>query len=414
VDRPIRFAKYELLRRIAVGGMAEIFLARQRGLAGFEKILAVKRIRKKYTAEPSFVQMFLNEARIAARLSHPNVVQIFDLGKAEGCFFIAMEHVHGRNLSEVVQRAEENRVRFPLEYAVKIASQVCDGLHYAHTKRDADGTPLDIVHRDISPLNLLVSFDGVVKILDFGIARAERYYREERDGGKKVKGKLTYMAPETVEGQKEDNRTDVFALGMVFYELITGLKVRSQKSDRDLFRSILKGKIHPPSFFRADLPEEVEEIALKALARDPTERYQHARDMQYDLDAFLVESGFNPGALHLANFVRQLFQEDLEREDKQLAEIAKARPAPGKSTEHDFDAFDESEDEVDDEYLVSSAEPDPPAAEAMADKSKGPPKIVALRLGRGEFDVLREAGRRHGKTAGEIAREIVRAHLKFL
>jgi len=408
LEKPVQYAKYELMERVAVGGMAEIFLARRRAIAGFEKILAVKRIKKKFSQEPSFVQMFLNEARIIARLSHPNIVQIFDLGKSEGCYFIAMEYVHGRSLREVVQRAEEQKVRFPLEYALKITSQACDGLHYAHTKKDPDGTPLNIVHRDISPVNLVLSFDGVVKILDFGIARAEKYYRQEKDGDKKVKGKLTYMAPETIEGRKEDARTDIFALGMVFYELITGLKVRSEKGDMDLLRSILKGKIHPPSFFRADLPEPVEEIALKALARDPDERYQHAREMQYDLDAYLVETGFNPGTLHLSNFMKQLFDKDLKEEEKRMAELV-SRPAPPIKDEEDGE-LDELDSEIDEGAERAAAK------EAQLSKltKSGPPKIVAVRLKRGEFEVLREAGKRHGMTAGELTKEIVRAHLKFL
>src|SRR5688572_5783532 len=209
---PARFGKYTLLERIAVGGMAEIFLARQAGLEGFEKTIVIKRIRPHLSNQTSFVKMFLNEAKLAAQLSHPNIVQIYDLGKIGESYFIAMEYIFGRDMRRIIPKADGMGIPFPMVYALKIASSACEGLYHAHQKHDLYGNPLNIVHRDVTPENIMVSFDGTVKVLDFGIAKAAN---SVESGPGEIKGKLSYMSPEQCQGLVLDQRSDLFSLGTV-------------------------------------------------------------------------------------------------------------------------------------------------------------------------------------------------------
>jgi len=219
---PRRFGKYTLLRVLAKGGMAELFLAIQKSVAGFEKLIVIKRILPSMNQDKAFIDMLLHEARIAATLSHPNIVQIFDVGQAEGLYFIAMEHVHGEDIRSVVRGMKVKGVpEFPLEHALAIAMGMCAGLSYAHEKRDLDGTELNIVHRDISPQNVVITFSGDVKIVDFGIAKSDtKMHTETRSG--KLKGKVPYMSPEQARGEPIDARSDIFATGVMLFELTTG------------------------------------------------------------------------------------------------------------------------------------------------------------------------------------------------
>jgi serine/threonine protein kinase len=239
-----RFGRYRLIDRIAVGGMAEIFLAHQKHDDGHESPVVIKRIRPHLSKHAAFVKMFLNEARLASQLNHPNVVQIHDLGKIAESYFIAMEYVAGRDMRRVVPKAEALGIPFPLVYAVKIASQVCAGLHHAHTKVDLYGNPLNIVHRDVSPENVVVAFDGSVKILDFGIAKAANQVEQTRTG--EIKGKLSYMSPEQCLGKPLDCRSDIFSLGVVLYEWLTGFKLFTGESEVAVMRSITEGKSTRP------------------------------------------------------------------------------------------------------------------------------------------------------------------------
>ena len=270
----LRFGKYTLINRIAVGGMAEIFLARQAGLEGFEKTIVIKRIRPHLSKQPSFVKMFLNEAKLAAQLNHPNVVQIYDLGKIGETYFIAMEYIFGRDMRRIIPKASSMNIEFPMVYALKIASSVCEGLFYAHQRADIYGNPLNIVHRDITPENIFVSFDGTVKILDFGIAKASTQIEQTRAG--EIKGKLSYMSPEQCLGKKLDHRSDIFSLGTVLYEWITGFKLFTGESEVAILKSISEGKIYAPSYFKADIPEAVEQILMRALEKDRDKRSQSA------------------------------------------------------------------------------------------------------------------------------------------
>ena len=339
-QRPsLRFGKYTLINRIAVGGMAEIFLARQGGLEGFEKTIVIKRIRPHLSKQPSFVKMFLNEAKLAAQLNHPNIVQIYDLGKIGETYFIAMEYIFGRDMRRIIPKATSMNIPFPMVYALKIASSVCEGLFYAHQRADIYGNPLNIVHRDITPENIFVSFDGTVKILDFGIAKASTQIEQTRAG--EIKGKLSYMSPEQCLGKKLDCRSDIFSLGTVLYEWITGFKLFQGDSDVAILKSISEGKIYAPSYFKADIPEAVERILMKALEKDRDKRYQTAWEMQFDIDKFLAGYEFTPSNIHLSNFIKQLFSDELEAEKRLLMNSLAPRP------EEQDEPVEELDDEVD-------------------------------------------------------------------
>jgi serine/threonine-protein kinase len=312
-----RFGGYTLVERIGVGGMAEVFLARHSGVAGFEKDIVIKRIRNHLTEQPSFIEMFLGEAKLAAQLSHPNIVQIYDLGKIHDAYFIAMEYVAGRDLSAVIPKCRDVGIPFPIEYALKISSNLCEALHYAHTKADPLGSPLSIVHRDVSPENIRIGWNGAVKILDFGIAKAATQLHETQAG--QIKGKISYMSPEQVMGKDIDRRSDIFSLGIVLYETMTGLRLFSGDTDMAIMSNIVEGKIYPPSYFRADIPKDVEAIILKALEKDRRRRYDSATDMQFDIDSFLAGHEFTPSNVHLSNFLKQLFKEELEQEQERRA-----------------------------------------------------------------------------------------------
>src|SRR5690242_6128555 len=215
---PKRFGKYTLLRKLATGGMAELFLALQKSVAGFEKLIVIKRILPAMNADKAFIEMLLQEARIAATLSHPNIVQIFDVGQVDGTFFIAMEHIHGEDIQGIVRAMKKKELtEFPLEHTLSVVLGMCAGLAYAHDRRDLDGRPLSIVHRDISPRNIVVSFTGDVKIVDFGIAKSGVEPGEDTASGQ-LKGKAPYMSPEQARGEAIDWRSDIFATGVMLLD----------------------------------------------------------------------------------------------------------------------------------------------------------------------------------------------------
>jgi serine/threonine-protein kinase len=314
---PVPFGQYQPLERIAVGGIAELFLAHRSGPDGFDKPVVIKRIRPELSKQAAFVRMFLNEARLAAQHNHPNIVQIHDLGKVEDSYFIAMEYLFGRDTRKVVPTAESLGISFPMVYALKIASSVCEGLYYAHQKVDLYGAPLNIVHRDVTPENIFVCFDGTVKVLDFGIAKATNRAEQTTRAGE-LRGKLSYLSPEQCLGKPVDHRSDLFSLGAVLYEWLTGFQLFSGDSEVAVMRGIVEGKVYAPSYFRADIPEPVEAILMKALERDRDKRYPTAWHFQQDLDRFLNAYDFTPTHLHLSNFLKQLFLRELEEEQERL------------------------------------------------------------------------------------------------
>ncbi|HLA78682.1 MAG TPA: protein kinase [Vicinamibacteria bacterium] len=308
LDPPLTgtYGPYELLERVAVGGMAEVFRAKRTGVEGFEKIVAVKRILPHLSDNQEFVDMFIAEAKMVAGLAHPNIVQIFDLGRIEKTYYIAMELVHGRDLRTILRRAKERNLRLPLDLAVHIVSKVAWALEFAHRKRDAKGRPMLIVHRDVSPQNILISFDGEVKLTDFGIAKAATKASITDVGA--LRGKLLYMSPEQAWGKSLDRRSDLFSLGIVFYETITEQKPFLGNSDMSILETVRECQIQSPRAVNPRVPERLENIALRALAKDPDHRYQDAGEMARELDRFLLERQ-PPTPAQLARLLELLFDE---------------------------------------------------------------------------------------------------------
>lgn len=319
------FGKYTLEKALAKGGMAEIFLARQDGPAGFSKELVLKRILPHYAEDQAFITMFLDEARLVARLSHPNIVQIFELGEHEGSYFLAMEYVQGPSLNELIRRMKSLGVRIPLHYAAWIVAKVAAGLAYAHDVRGADGASLGLVHRDISPDNVLVTEQGAVKMIDFGVAKARD--NETKTVAGTVKGKFRYMSPEQVQGKPLDGRSDIFSLGIVLYELATQTRPFGDGSDLVTVTAIVKEPPAPPSRAFEGFPQSLEAIILKALEKAPDDRYGSAAEMQADLEAFIQGHGTFVTEREVGEFVAHV----LAGNDEDVAAL-KALPSGVHST----------------------------------------------------------------------------------
>ncbi|WP_157069376.1 serine/threonine-protein kinase [Sandaracinus amylolyticus] len=337
---PRRFGKYTLMRKLATGGMAELFLALQRSVAGFEKLIVVKRVLPNLAQDRSFIELLLTEARIAATLNHPNVAHIYDVGEVEGQFYIAMEHIHGEDLRSIVRQMKKVGVTaFPLEHALAIVLGCCAGLAYAHEKRDLDGEPMNIVHRDVSPQNILVTFTGDVKLVDFGIAKAGRSHMEDTGSGQ-LKGKVPYMSPEQAQGLPLDGRSDIFSLGIMLFELCTGKRLFRGASEMDTLKMIVEGQYPRPRALNPNLHPKLEQIILRSLEKDPGRRYQSARDMQAELEDYIRENQLKVSPLSLAAWMQQLFGEKLQQqrqmlqEGRQLAEVIAAQAAAEEEARH--------------------------------------------------------------------------------
>ncbi|HLK89068.1 MAG TPA: serine/threonine-protein kinase [Polyangia bacterium] len=285
--KPEKFGRYVLLDRIGAGGMAEVFRAVMPGVEGFQRTFVVKRILGERAKSPYFVDMFVQEARINALLHHPNIVQVFDFGNVGGTYFLAMEYVRGRDVSELLRRLRNCDRPCPVAIATFIAHEVAVALGYAHALTGADGTPLHIVHRDISPSNIICLRTGGVKLLDFGIAKAIGEPEVEKTGHGMFKGKLSYIAPERIKDLPVDGRSDLFSLGVVLWELLAGQKLFRGKSDLQTLKNVAEMEIPAPSALRPDVPPELDRIVLRALARDPAERYPSGQALADDLDRVL-------------------------------------------------------------------------------------------------------------------------------
>ena len=320
---PRLFGKYYLLELINVGGMAEVFKAKMFGVEGFEKIVAIKRILPEVAEDAEFIKMFVDEAKIAVKLQHPNVVQIFELGKIEDSYFIAMELINGKDLKTIRKRLKRVDLLMPVEQSAYIISQVCDGLDYAHRKTDEKMNPLNIVHRDISPQNMIVSYEGTVKLIDFGIAKAKSKSTKTQVG--MLKGKFSYMSPEQVSGQPIDRRSDIFSLGVVFFEMLTGKRLFLGKNDVETLEKIRKAEVLPPSVFNSAVPPELDRIVLKALAKDREDRYQWASEFSEDLKKFSYSSGKSFSRQDMMNFMSEFFADELEEETAKLEEYHKIK-----------------------------------------------------------------------------------------
>ena len=288
---------YVLKERIAVGGMAEIYLAKSSGVAGFEKLLCLKVIHPDYVDDDQFIEMLIDEAKIAVSLNHANIAQIFDLGREGKIYYIAMEYIDGADLFQIMRALSEMAIDVPLDVAAYIGQEICTGLDYAHRKQDQQGRSLGIIHRDISPQNILISHSGEVKIIDFGIAKAAGRGGKTQAGV--LKGKYYYMSPEQAWGDPIDSRTDIFSAGIVLYEVLTGQMLYLEEDIHLLMDMVRKAEIPPPSAIRPDIPEMLDQALMKALAHNPEERWQTANQLQGALASFLYSytSDFTPERL---------------------------------------------------------------------------------------------------------------------
>jgi len=283
--------------------MAELFVARQEAVGGFEKDLVLKMLQEQYAQNPRVVAMFLDEARLAAKLNHQNIVHVYDVDEADGVRYIAMEFIHGETVTDIVRRSIARGTFLPLEHAIHIVSETAAGLAYAHESRDPEGRPARIVHRDVSPSNILVTYEGLTKIVDFGIARVQDQIREE--SGMRP-GKVSYMSPEQVRGEGADHRSDIFSLGIILYEITVGRRLWRGPAEV-IMRRIVEELIPPPTYVRRDYPPALELIVMKALERRPADRFQSAAELQHELNEFMEDVGLKSGSRRLSQYMKELF-----------------------------------------------------------------------------------------------------------
>jgi serine/threonine protein kinase len=328
IDKPQIFGKYLLLERIALGGMAEIFKAKTEGVGGFEKLLVIKRLHPAYSANADFIDMLIDEAKITVQLNHPNIGQVFDLGRVSDTYYIAMEYLDGCDLASLLQRCSEQGRMVPVEAACFIGQELLNGLDYAHRKTGPDGKPLGVIHRDVSPQNVLLSYEGEVKLIDFGIAKARTRAHATEAGI--IKGKFCYMSPEQARGEVLDPRTDVFSAACVLYEMLTGSLVYHADSDSALMRRIRRAEFDPPRVHRPDLPIVLENILLSGLTRDRNQRHAGAAHFAKELQKFLFARGADFDRRSLADLMRQVMRPIGDSSGPRLSRV-EYRPDPEAS-----------------------------------------------------------------------------------
>ena len=294
------YQKYQVLRRVGEGGMAEVFLAEMRCQPGYSKRVALKRVLPRLVDNDRFLRMFLDEARLGLLLNHSNIVHVFDVGRAGGAYFIVMEYVNGINLKELLKQQAEHNLLLPVEMAVTITIEVCRGLDYAHQLTDREGTPLKVVHHDINPANVLLSVNGEIKLVDFGLSEAAVHVEQGDDDI--VRGKFGYLSPEAAYGQGADHRTDIYAAGIVLYEMLTGQRLFRGETDIESIKLAREAHVPSPRQYNPDIPPILEQVLYHALARDPRNRFQDARSFGRALTEVLFHIGrpvdaFTIGAL---------------------------------------------------------------------------------------------------------------------
>jgi serine/threonine-protein kinase len=299
--------RYRVIEKLESGGMAEVFRAESEGLQGFKKQVAIKRVLPHLSEKKKFISMFLDEARLSASLSHSNCVQVFDIGVGDSAYFIVMEFVDGANLKSIAESIRKQGREFPVSAAVFICAEICKGLSYAHEMKDANGVPQHIVHRDMSPPNVLVTKYGEVKIVDFGLAKASTQLEKSEPGI--IKGKFSYLSPEAATGQEVDARTDIFAVGIMLWEMLSGQRLFLGETDYQTVRKVQQAQVPSISQINPRVPPDLEKIVQKALARDQTARYQTARELGQDLNRFLFKNGEPVGTFDIATLVQGAMRE---------------------------------------------------------------------------------------------------------
>lgn len=319
-----KFGKYILLNPMGKGGMAEVYRGRLTGQEGFEKQVVIKKMLPKTAENPEMVRYFIDEARLAALLQHENIVHVYDFGEADGAYFMAMEYLSGNDLSEIIRQVISRGESFSVETVLWIASKVCDGLEYAHTLKNLEGEPLNLIHRDLSPHNLFITRDGKVKILDFGIAKTTMQSTETQIGI--AKGKMAYMSPEQIEAKTLDHRSDIFAIGILMYEMLTLRRMFKGDSTVDVFRQVMEAAHEPIDMVLPDLEPEVAAIIEKALSKSPDDRFSSCLEMQQVIEDCLFRQSMRPDAKALSLFMTELFpgiddkDESAAKPDETLAE----------------------------------------------------------------------------------------------
>lgn len=310
-----RQQRYRVIEKIASGGMAEVFRAESAGIEGFKKTVAIKRVLPHLSKHRKFIAMFLDEARLSAQLNHSNVVQVFDIGIGDKTYFIVLEYVDGADLKAIIETLRQRRVTFPLHAAIHIAIQIAEGLSYAHELKDADGNGFGIVHRDVSPPNVIITRYGEVKLMDFGLAKANNQLEKSEPGI--IKGKFSYLAPEAAMGHEVDARVDIFAVGIILWEMLAGRRLFMGESDYDTVRLVQQAKIPSLMTLNPQVPAAVDRVLAKALARDVNQRYPTARQLADDLLALLFTLGKPVGPRDIANLVAEARREkDRSRPDR--------------------------------------------------------------------------------------------------
>ncbi len=318
--QPKRLGKYILLDKLAVGGMAELYRALITGVQGFEKLIAIKKILPHLATEEELITSFIDEAKLAALLHHQNIVQIYDFGSLDESYFIAMEYLFGKDCRIITNKAKEKKLPIELEYALFIVSRICAGLDYAHNLKDFQGKPLNIIHRDISPPNILITFEGDVKIVDFGIAKAASQNTMTQMG--MIKGKVAYMSPEQAAGKKIDNRSDIFSCGIILYELVTGSKMFSGDT-LHILSKVRNAEFDKPEETQKGLPDKLLKIIYKALEKDPERRFQSCSDMLTDIEECLYGNGMRPTVQGLAKYLKTLFSTEIKAEEEHMRKISR-------------------------------------------------------------------------------------------
>ena len=329
--QPIPFGRYLLLDRINIGGMAEVWRGKVFGAGGFERLVAIKRILPNIAEDEEFISMFQDEAKISVQLTHANICQIYELNRIGPSLYIAMEYVPGKDLRSIFERARKKGEPPPVPLVCYVIGKLCEGLDYAHRKKDQHGRDLNVVHRDVSPQNVLISFEGEVKVIDFGIAKAAGKVTKTQAGI--LKGKFGYMSPEQIRGLPLDRRSDVFAIGVCLYELLTGERLFVGESDFQVLEKVRKAEVLPPSTYNRKIPEALERIVLKALAKDPADRFQYASELADELQRFLITSDSIFSRKDLMQYMKSTFAEEVERERARMAEYADIKAPEGMLTE---------------------------------------------------------------------------------